>query len=119
MNISEFEASIAEQAPRAVLPAPLAALWWDAKGDWAKAHGLVDELETTDAMAVHAYLHRKEGAASNAAYWYQRAGSEFRRPTLEAEWSALVEALLAPAASGIAPNLQLPSAHQLSRFTRD
>jgi hypothetical protein len=98
MNNSEFEASIAEQAPRAVLPAPLAALWWDAKGDWAKAHGLVDELETVDAMAVHAYLHRKEGDASNADYWYQRAGRIFQRPTLDAEWTALVEGLLAKAA---------------------
>jgi hypothetical protein len=45
-------------------------------------------------MAVHAYLHRKEGAASNAEYWYRRAGSTYRRPELDAEWSALVEALL-------------------------
>jgi hypothetical protein len=46
-------------------------------------------------MAVHAYLHRKEGAASNADYWYQRAGRKFHRPTLEAEWTALVEGLTA------------------------
>jgi hypothetical protein len=45
-------------------------------------------------MAVHAYLHRKEGQASNAEYWYQRAGRKFHRPTLAAEWQALVEALL-------------------------
>ena len=70
------------------------ALWWDAKGDWACAHGLVDELETADGMAVHAYLHRKEGAASNAEYWYARAGLKFQRPTLEAEWEALVAGLL-------------------------
>jgi len=42
----------------------------------------------------HAYLHRKEGAAGNADYWYARAGREFRRETLEAEWEALVEGLL-------------------------
>ena len=53
-----------------------------------------DELETADGMAVHAYLHRKEGQASNAEYWYQRAGRKFHRPTLAAEWQALVEALL-------------------------
>jgi hypothetical protein len=94
MSIVEFRASLAEKVPHAGLPAPLAALWWDAKGDWAQAHGLVDELETADGMAVHAYLHRKEGAASNADYWYQRAGRDFQRPTLDAEWTALVEALL-------------------------
>jgi hypothetical protein len=70
------------------------ALWWDAKGDWTHAHALVDELETKDGMAVHAYLHRKEGAASNAEYWYQRAGRGFYRTSLEDEWTTLVEALL-------------------------
>jgi hypothetical protein len=46
-------------------------------------------------MAVHAYLHRKEDSASNAEYWYQRAGRGFHRPTLDAEWTALLEGLLA------------------------
>ena len=95
MNSEEFTKSLAGDAPPAELSAPLKALWWDAKGDWAQAHAQVDELETREAMAVHAYLHRKEGAAGNAEYWYARAGSAHRRPTLEAEWKALVEALLA------------------------
>lgn len=94
MNSDEFRASVAEEAPPEALSAPLAALWWDAKGDWSRAHALVDELETTDGMAVHAYLHRKEGSISNADYWYQRTGRRFYRPTLEAEWEALVEGLL-------------------------
>jgi hypothetical protein len=94
MNTKEFRASIAEEAPPPAISAPLAALWWDAKGDWARAHALVDELETADGMAVHAYLHRKEGSASNADYWYQRAGRGFYRPALDAEWLALVEGLL-------------------------
>jgi hypothetical protein len=100
MNIAEFKASITEKAPPANLPVPLAALWWDAKGDWAEAHAQVDELETVDGMAVHAYLHRKEGSASNADYWYQRAGRIFQRPTFDAEWTALVESLLAQTANG-------------------
>jgi hypothetical protein len=54
----------------------------------------VDELETADSMAVHAYLHRKEGSLSNADYWYERAGREFHRPELAAEWEALVAGLL-------------------------
>jgi hypothetical protein len=93
MNSQEFKASIAEKAPP-TLPGPLTALWWDAKGDWARAHGLVDDSETDDGMAVHAYLHRKEGDTSNAEYWYGRAGRSFHRPTLDAEWAALVEGLL-------------------------
>jgi hypothetical protein len=94
MNPEEFNASLAEEAPRKELSAPLAALWWDAKGDWTGAHALVDELETVDGMAVHAYLHRKEGSSSNADYWYQRSGRSFYRPALDAEWAALVEGLL-------------------------
>ena len=97
MNAEEFRASVAEEEPPVRLSAPLAALWWDAKGNWARSHALVDELETADGMAVHAYLHRKEGQASNADYWYRRAGRRFHRPTLEAEWQALVEGLLSGA----------------------
>jgi hypothetical protein len=100
MNLEEFRASIAEDAPRDELSAPLEALWWDAKGDWARAHSLVDELETTDGMAVHAYLHRKEGSASNAEYWYQRAGRKYYRPSFEEEWALLVDGLLAEGAGG-------------------
>ena len=94
MHTEEFRASLSEREPPAELPAALAALWWDAKGDWARAHGLVDELETPEGMAVHAYLHRREGSLSNAEYWYERAGRKFHRPALEAEWEALVEGLL-------------------------
>lgn len=93
MMLDEFRATLTSPEPPGELPAPLAALWWDAKGDWARAHGTVDDLETPDGMAVHAYLHRKEGVEWNADYWYGRAGREFRRPTLEAEWEALVVGL--------------------------
>jgi hypothetical protein len=96
MNLEEFEISVAgEQAPPSGLSIPLAALWWDAKGDWARAHSLVNELESVDGMAVHAYLHRKEGSASNADYWYQRSGRSFYRPALDGERTALIEGLLA------------------------
>jgi hypothetical protein len=95
MNVEQFQASIAEeQSPPAGLSIPLAALWWDAKGDWARAHSLVDELESVEGTAVHAYLHRKEGSASNADYWYQRSGRSFYRPALDAERTALIDGLL-------------------------
>lgn len=94
MTADEFAATLTREEPPADLPVPLAALWWDAKGDWARAHGLVDSLETPEGMAVHAYLHRKEGAEWNADYWYRRAGRGFYRPELAGEWIALVAALL-------------------------
>ena len=90
MTIGEFRAANADEFRGVLL-----ALWWDAKGDWNRSHSLVDELETRDGMAVHAYLHRKEGSASNAEYWYERAGRKFQRPRLEDEFQALVEGLLA------------------------
>jgi hypothetical protein len=74
METSLMKAQLAEESPPEGWSAPLKALWWDAKGDCSKAHGLVDELESPEAMAVHAYLHRKEGAEWNADYWYRRAG---------------------------------------------
>jgi hypothetical protein len=94
MNLQEFEASLVHDGPPDGLSVPLTALWLDAKGDWTRSHALVDELETSDGMAVHAYLHRKGGETSNAEYWYARAGRTYHRPTLQAEWQALVEGLL-------------------------
>ncbi len=95
--VHDFRASLAQDDPPDGVSAPLAALWWDGKGDWARAHGMVDELETQEGMAVHAYLHRKEGAVSNAEYWYSRAGRQYQKPTFEEEWTALVEGLSARA----------------------
>jgi hypothetical protein len=94
MTAKEFRATLERAAPPPGLTPAVEALWWDAKGDWARAHGLVDELATRDAMAVHAYLHRKEGVEWNAEYWYGRAGKRFHRPKLEDEWDVLVEGLL-------------------------
>ena len=94
MTVAEFMRSLRDNCPAPELSASLAALWWDAKGDWARAHDLVNELDTRDGMAVHAYLHRKEGADGNANYWYRRCGSEFCHSTFEEEWKALVAGLL-------------------------
>jgi hypothetical protein len=94
MSPNEFQAALSLDEPPAGLSVPLTALWWDAKGEWGRAHELVDELESTEGMAVHAYLHRREGSFSNADYWYLRAGRMFYRAVLEEEWRALVEGLL-------------------------
>jgi hypothetical protein len=95
MDALSFKESVTRDEPPAGLTAPLEALWWDAKGEWAQAHALVDELETPEGMAVHAYLHRKEGEAWNAEYWYKLAGRKYHREKLEDEWEALVMGLLA------------------------
>jgi hypothetical protein len=43
---------------------------------------------------VHAYLHRKEGDASNAKYWYGQAGKPVARNELAEEWRAIATALI-------------------------
>lgn len=94
MTVEEFRKSVAEPEPPQGLSIPLTALWWDAKGDGPQAHEFVDSLETVDGMAVHAYLHHKGGDASNAEYWYRKAGRGFYREKLGDEWEVLVEGLL-------------------------
>jgi hypothetical protein len=95
MTQEEFRSSLALAQPPQGLTVPLTALWWDAKGDWARGHEMVNEFDSPDGMAVHAYLHRKEGEQWNADYWYRRAGRRFHRDELDEEWAALVEGLLA------------------------
>jgi hypothetical protein len=67
------------------------ALWWDAHGDWERAHACAQEQDDAAGAAVHAYLHRKEGDLANAGYWYARAGRAVFEGTLAAEWAALSE----------------------------
>jgi hypothetical protein len=94
MNFATFSDSLAQAAPPAGVSRALAALWWDAKGDWDKAHQCAQEVEDDAGNWVHAYLHRKEGDASNAAGWYRRANKPHSKATLEAEWRAIVDALI-------------------------
>lgn len=96
MSFAEFLASTrCDASPSDALSPALQALWWDARGDWETAHALAQESEDAAGSWVHAYLHRKEGDASNAAYWYRRAGQPVARVSLAAEWEQLAAALLA------------------------
>jgi hypothetical protein len=94
MDLETFKDSIAAAEPPEGISLALAALWWDAKGDWNKAHGLAQKREDPAGNHVHAYLHRKEGDPSNAAYWYRRAGASPSTASLDAEWQELVQAFL-------------------------
>jgi hypothetical protein len=95
MTMDEFRASVAAASPPQGLGDALQALWWDAKGDWGQAHGCAQQDEAQTGSGVHAYLHRKEGDLSNAAYWYKRAGRAMPSDSLEAEWDRLARELLA------------------------
>jgi hypothetical protein len=94
MNLTDFKSSLATQAPPKSASVYLAALWYDAKGDWQKAHELIQDLPDSTASRIHAYLHRKEGDTWNADYWYNKAGSKRPGLSLEEEWEDIVAKLL-------------------------
>src|SRR4051794_26616939 len=94
MTITDFTSSLSASVPAPGISPPLAALWWTAKGDWGRAHSIVQDEAGVDAAWVHAYLHRVEGDAGNAAYWYRRAGKRVADGSLEAEWEQIASAFL-------------------------
>jgi hypothetical protein len=94
MNLSSFKTSISTHTPPSEASLYLQALWYEAKGDWDKAHVLIQDLPDKDAAWIHAYLHRKEGDTWNADYWYSRAGRKRPNCTLQEEWDNIVGALL-------------------------
>jgi hypothetical protein len=94
VNMAEFKASLSGAAPASQLDAPLAALWWAAKGGWDAAHKLVQDEASADAAWVHAYLHRVEGDLGNAGYWYRQAGKPVATGSLDAEWERIASVLL-------------------------
>lgn len=72
----------------------LEALSVDAEGGWEVAHEIVQDYTSGDGAWVHAYLHRKEGDSTNAAYWYRRAKKPVYEGSLEEEWQDIVTTLL-------------------------
>lgn len=95
MNDAAFRASLGDPAPPASLSGALAALWWDARGDWTRAHAAAQSDSSAAGAAVHAYLHRKEPDPANARYWYARAGRKPAEGPAEAERDALLAELIA------------------------
>ena len=93
MKIAELRASLSGAAPASSLAPPLAGLWWAAKGDWDKAHKIVQDEPTREAAWVHAYLHRVEDDLANAGYWYRRAAKPMAEGSLQSEWERIVAAL--------------------------
>ena len=93
MTMATFIASLDQAAPPEGISPYLKALWWDGKGNWQKAHDIIEHMEDDTAAWVHAYLHRKEGDRGNARYWYSRAGRSMPESTLDMEWSEIVEEL--------------------------
>lgn len=94
MTPDEFRAAITRGEEPDTHSAPLRALWHDARGQWQLAHAIVQDETDGPSAWVHAYLHRKEGDMSNAAYWYRRARRSMPAIPLDEEWDALVATFL-------------------------
>ena len=93
MTLDEFRGTLATPRSPDVIPL-LQALWYDAKGSWDRAHTIAQDVDDASGAWVHAYLHRKEGDLSNAAYWYGRARQPVATDSLDDEWTRIVTALL-------------------------
>lgn len=94
LDLATFRSSLQQPEPPPGVPPLVTALWWDAQGDWNRAHSIAQTIEGADAAWVHAYLHRREGDTANAGYWYRRAGQPGASSAFEAEREAIVQALL-------------------------
>lgn len=87
----EFKDSVSESQPPAGINEHEEALWHAGKGEWDKAHQIVQDMNDRLSARIHAYLHRQEGDLSNARYWYERAGIQMPAVNLDKEWEMLVE----------------------------
>lgn len=94
MSTEEFRQSLTNAVPPSNISMALESLWHEAKGDWSRAHDILQHDDSANGAWVHAYLHRVEGDASNAAYWYRRAGKPVSQESLADEWNQLVATLL-------------------------
>ncbi len=94
MKLYEFKETLSGNEPPQNISVYLQALWFDAKGDWDKAHEIVQDIHDKEASWIHAYLHRKEGDVFNAEYWYNRASKKRSNIPLDYEWEEIAEAFL-------------------------
>jgi len=94
MTYEEFYRSLENGEPPPGMSPLLEALWWDAKGDWRRAHNIAQDVESADAAWVHAYLHRKEGDDLNAGYWYRKADKPHCETAFEPEWVQIAHHLV-------------------------
>ena len=61
------------------------------RGEWEKAHTIVQNDPSNMGCWAHGIVHMLEGDIGNARYWYRRAGRPFpRQPDTGVEIDALV-----------------------------
>ena len=90
MTYQEFRDSLGEPRPPATAAEALRVLWYAARDDWDRAHDIAQDMPGADGAWLHAYLHRVEGDAFNAGYWYRKADRPIPDTDLQSEWEQLV-----------------------------
>jgi len=93
ISLEEFKSSLSRVEPPEDFSEQEKALWFAAKGNWDKAHLIVQDLNDQLSYNIHAFLHRQEGDHSNAGYWYQKAGVKMPDISLDREWEEIVSRL--------------------------
>ncbi len=93
IDLKKFKASLDGDAPPAGLGNALQALWYQAKGDWKRAHRLAQAQDDNSSAWVHGYLHRIKGKA-RASRLYRSAGRSMSSAPLEKDWEEIVAAIL-------------------------
>lgn len=64
------------------------------RGDWERAHALVQPDDSAEGCWAHGIVHAIEGDPDNARYWYRRAERRWPEPyEAAAELAALARAL--------------------------
>ncbi|WP_300601411.1 hypothetical protein [Niabella sp.] len=92
MSYKEFKGLLAFDVPPAGISVLQQGLWYAAKGNWEAAHQVAQDHEgEQDFDRLHAYLHRVEGDAWNANYWYRRAGATMPDQPVEEELESLIQ----------------------------
>jgi hypothetical protein len=93
ISLDGFKTSLSQAEPPGEFSAQEKALWYACKGNWERAHVIVQDLNDPLSYNIHAYLHRQEGDHSNAGYWYHKAGVKMPDISLEREWEEIVSNL--------------------------
>jgi len=71
-EVAAFLDSLKAGTPPAAVPL-LRAVWHGLRGEWEAAHQIAQDDASAEGAWVHAWLHRIDGDAANAGYWYRRA----------------------------------------------
>ena len=93
MNYTEFIQTTTLPDPPPGMGLLTQALWHIKKGNWEKAHNIVQDDPGRNAAWIHALLHKIEGDNWNAEYWYSRAGVKNPGLPQEEEWDMIVREL--------------------------